>query len=52
MELADLPIPSEEYPFMALGVMWLNWACILVMEWGEDEVICLKTVRHAISLGT
>jgi hypothetical protein len=37
--------------FVTLDEMWLNWGCILVMEWGDDDVICLKTVRHTISPG-
>jgi len=32
--------------FVTLDGMWLTWGCILVMEWGDDDVIRLKTVRH------
>jgi hypothetical protein len=33
------------------GGGWLNWGCILVMEWGDDNVISLKTVRHTFGPG-
>ena len=33
------------------GGGWLNWGCILVMEWGDDNVIKLKTVRHTFGPG-
>ena len=37
--------------FVTLDEMWLNWGSILVMEWGDDDVIYLKTVRHTIGPG-
>lgn len=37
--------------FLTLDGMWLNWGCILVMDWGEDDVIRLKTTRHTIAPG-
>lgn len=33
------------------GPGWLNWGCILVMEWGDDDVIGLKSVRHTFGPG-
>lgn len=33
------------------GPGYLNWGCILVMEWGDDDVISLKTAHHTFGPG-
>jgi hypothetical protein len=37
--------------FVTLDGMWLTWGCILVIEWDDDDVIRLKTVRHTVGPG-
>lgn len=37
--------------FVSLDGMWLTWGAILVMAWGDDDVICLKTVHHTLGPG-
>jgi len=37
--------------FVTVDGRWLNWGGILVMEWGDDDVIRLNTIRHTFSPG-
>jgi len=39
------------FPVFVDGPGYLNWGCILVMEWGEDDMISLKTARHTLGPG-
>ena len=37
--------------FVTLDGGWWNWGFILVMEWDDDDVIRLKTIRGTVSPG-
>lgn len=37
--------------FVTLDGRWLNWGFILVMEWGDDDVIKIATTRGTVGPG-